>query len=212
MKLGPTHSSEDSAKLPISSGSKGAVGACSESSCDRNEEKELTLRLQRGDDTAMCELIERYGEVLGQLVGRLTGWHADREDILQDVLLAIWNQAGSYRGEGSLEGWLKRIAVNRCRNHFRATQSIKRLIERFTLLRQPSERQSTNENDGQDEKLTSSLQKLSQADRTVLVLFYLEEMPGEEVAETLNIKLETLHVRLHRARSRLKKLIEATTT
>ncbi len=129
-----------------------------------------------------------------------------------DVLLSVWKQASTFSGKGSLEGWLKRIAVNRCRNHFRATQSLKRLIERFTLSLQRSGQQTdANQNGQQNDKLTNCLQKLTQSDRTVLVLFYLEEMPGDEVAKTLNIKLETLHVRLHRARNRLKKLLETQT-
>ena len=86
------------------------------------------VRLKTGDQAAMCELLDRHGDMLARLVGRLTAWHVDREDILQDVLLSVWQKSGSFRGNGSLEGWLKRIAVNQCRNHFRAANSIKRLI------------------------------------------------------------------------------------
>ena len=176
-----------------------------------SDARHLMQRLAVGDEAAMHELIKQHGEMLARLIGRLTGWHADREDILQDVLISVWQQANSFTGTGSLEGWLKRVAVNRCRNHFRATNSIKRMIERFTLTLRPNsftQETQTVEADEHDLQLRNALKALPQRDRSVLVLFYIEEISGDEVASILNIKPETLHVRLHRARQRLKQLME----
>ena len=78
-----------------------------ESSPMATDDGQLMVRLRQGDQAAMCELLNRHGEMLARLVGRLTAWHADREDILQEVLLSIWQKSGSYRGEGSLEGWIE---------------------------------------------------------------------------------------------------------
>ncbi len=173
------------------------------------DERQLMQRLRAGDESALQELIHRHGETLARLIGRLTAWHADRDDILQEVLLAVWERSGSFRGDGSLEGWLKRLAINRCRNHFRAASSLKRTIERFVLLAPPKQIVKRDPHHEQDNtELRRALEKLSQADRTALVLFYLEELPGDEVATLLKIKPETLHVRLHRARKKLKRLIE----
>jgi len=175
-----------------------------------SDEFQLMTRLAGGDRPAMHDLIESHGEMLARLIGRLTSWHTDRDDILQDVLIAVWQNAGSYSGNGSLEGWLKRIAINRCKNHFRATSSVRRLIEGFIQVSKPQE-QIYNVGEHEDDtksKLQQAMKKLSLADRTMLVLFYLEEMPGDELAIALNLKPETLHVRLHRARKRLKQIIE----
>jgi RNA polymerase sigma-70 factor (ECF subfamily) len=169
----------------------------------------LMQRLHAGDEAAMQSLIETHGGMLAGMIGRLTGWHADRDDILQDVLLKVWQNAGEYKGVGALEGWLRSIAVNRCRNYFRSINSIKRLIKRFVSLGVAVSVDSEDLAETEDAKkqLQAALQRLPQADRTVLVLFYLEEMPGEEIARMLNIKQETLHVRLHRARKKLKLVI-----
>ena len=176
-------------------------------------EESLMKRIAARDEAAICELLELHGEMLARLVGRLLVWHSDCDDVLQEVLLSVWQRAGSYRGQGSLEGWLKKIALNRCRNHFRALSAVQRKLERFSILigkretDQPTPSTFSNKDDGQT-PLMLALRKLDGKDRTAIVLFYLEEMPGEEVAASLGIKLETFHVRLHRARKKLKRLIE----
>ena len=157
----------------------------------------------------MERLLGIHGESLARLVGRLTAWHADQDDILQEVLVQVWTKASSYRAEGSLEGWLKRIAVNRCRNHFRTLASWRRKIERLTMLTNSSQYEDPAvEFDGIDDSLRDALTSLSQDERTTVVLYYLEQMPGESVAQVMNVKLETLHVRLHRARKKLKRFLQ----
>jgi RNA polymerase sigma-70 factor (ECF subfamily) len=166
----------------------------------------LMRSLRAGDEAAMRRLLEMHGEMLSRLVGRLTGWHADRDDILQDVLLAVWQKAGTFRESGSLESWLRSIAINRCRNYFRASSSLRRMVERLVSFGVAESAKDIDllEVDEAKQRLQVGLQRLSQADRTVLVLFYLEENSGEEISRMLKIKQETLHTRLHRARQKLK--------
>ena len=56
-------------------------------------------------------------------------------------------------------------------------------------------------------ELEDGLKQLKHADRMILVLYYLEEIPGDEVARMLSISEPSMHVRLHRARKRLKPLL-----
>jgi RNA polymerase sigma-70 factor (ECF subfamily) len=167
---------------------------------------EIMRNLADGNEAAMQSLIERHGEMLNRLIGRLTAWDAEHEDILQNVLVAIWQRAGDYQGSGSLEGWIRRIAINRCRNHFRARTAFRRLLSLFATRSRVTE--SANNKDItriDDQELTrAALQKLNQQDRTVLVLFYLEELTGDEIAQLTGVKVETVHVQLHRARKRLR--------
>lgn len=173
---------------------------------------DLTMsRIAAGDQVAFEQLISDYGESVAKLIGRLTAWHTDSDDILQEVFLTVWQRAGSYDGRGSIEGWLKRIAINRCRNHFRALNSIRRKLEKFAGLglKEPTHScLSKFEVDEANDQLRGQIEKLPQQDRMILVLYYLEELTGEEVAGLLKVKLETFHVQLHRARQRLRNLID----
>lgn len=161
-----------------------------------------------GDPQGMQALLTIHGPMLARLIGRLTAWHADMDDVMQEVLLQVWNKAGSYRGHGSLEGWLKRIAVNRCRNHFRALATWQRKLEKLALLGHVDHYiDPPTHIDGIDDELKQALAKLTPDERTAVVLFYLEQLSGEEVAQLTDSKPETVHVRLHRARTKLKKLL-----
>lgn len=175
-----------------------------------SDELALMKRLSEGDETAMNLLIDCHGNALARLVGRLTAWSADHEDVFQEVLLHIWLKAGTFRGQGPLGGWLRRLAINRCHNHLRQQDSIKRklatLFEKKIASKSMETRHVSVEKSG---PMQTALAKLPANERTALVLYYLEEMSGDEVALELGIKLETLHVRLHRARKKLKGILES---
>ncbi len=104
--------------------------------------------------------------------------------------------------------WLRVIAIHRCRNHFRGLGAWRRLLERFRGHVQSDSGRPGDDPREQSDWIRHALQRLSAADRTILVLHYLEELPLEELAETLNARAGTLAVRLHRARERLKRLLD----
>ena len=164
----------------------------------------LMRRVAAGDAKALEQMIAQYGAMLNRLIGRLTSWSSDREDLLQDVFLAVWQKADRFQDRGSLEGWLRQVAINRCRNHHRWSKRFRAFLEQFKLI--APGRRSTSDESKLDERqsIEAALAHLNSSDRMVLVLYYLEEMPAGEVAESLGIRVETFHVRLHRARNRLK--------
>jgi len=172
----------------------------------QNPEYELMARLHSGDNCAMTELVCRYGPGLNRLIGRMTGWSSESDDILQEVFLTAWKKAGQYRGNGSLEGWLRKLAVNRCRNHHRARKVFDQLLTRFTRLRRRE--LAASHDRAQDLDLQVAMSKLNDDDRIVLVLFYLEELDGAAISELIGVRADAVHMRLHRARTRLRNLLE----
>ena len=171
----------------------------------------LMDQIATGDEQAFTQLVDRYGQTLATTIARLTGWNRDVDDILQEVLITAWSKAGQFDGSGSLEGWLKRIAINHCRNHFRLARSLQRRIEGFAEwlgVRQIVQNKPRWHDVDSNERVRTALSRLSTDDRTVLALYYLEEMPGEEIATLLQISVEAVHVRMHRARKRLKRILK----
>lgn len=102
---------------------------------DSSTDGQLMARIAAGDDESFQELVNIHGPQLATFIGRLTAWHADRDDLLQETLLAVWDNARGYDERGSLKQWLFQIASNRVKNYFRATQRLKRRLEMFAALR-----------------------------------------------------------------------------
>jgi len=71
------------------------------------------------DEAAFDQLIAEHHDRIARLVHRLGAWSADTEDVVQDVFLTAWENLRKFKGQSSLSTWLSRIAVNRCRWHYR---------------------------------------------------------------------------------------------
>jgi RNA polymerase sigma-70 factor, ECF subfamily len=148
---------------------------------------------------------------IARLVHRLLGYRDDVDDIVQDVFTAALVAWPKFRGESSARTWLSRIAINRCRRHYRQRMLGQGLFERirrrwfFPAL---NELPANCEADDANEVVRCALAALGPRDREVLVLHYLQELALSEVAGLIGISRNAVEVRLSRARKRLKAILE----
>ena len=172
---------------------------------DTANSKTLMTRLANGDQQAMNELIELHGNFLARLVGRLLAWSPDHEDVFQDLMVHIWIKADKYDASGPLKAWLRRVAINRCQNHLRRQTSVrKQLLSFVDSVRSSRSSQFGDATGESNSRLRSALAKLKPTERTAIVLYYLEEMSSHAIARQLGISTQTFHVRLCRARKKLR--------
>ena len=176
----------------------------------READCDLARRLAANGPGALDELMRNQGQHLRRLLGSLSGGFQDVDDLMQETLLKAWENAGSYRGEAPLKHWLTRIAVGVCRNQQRGSRRLLNHLRR--LWSQHNSQQYTQpqvtSDDPRVEEMQRAMKRLSHSDRELLVLFHIERQPLESLASVLKIRLETLHVRLHRARQRLRGLLD----
>ncbi len=178
---------------------------------DGESDRDLAHRLSTGSSGALEEVIRLHGEHLHRLIGNLMAWNGEVDDLMQELLLKAWKNASSYRGEAPLRHWLTQIAVRVCRNQHRASRRWFNHLIRFGKL----ETAKTNgpertSDDPRWDATQQAMSRLSHSDRELLVLFYIEQQSIESISAQLAASAETMNVRLHRARQRLKKLLEAT--
>jgi len=174
------------------------------------DEKSLAQRFAEGDAAAFEAVVAIHRPRIARLVYRLLGWPADVDDMVQEVFLAALTKCRKFRGESALATWLTVIALNKCRTHRRG------LISRWRTLRRASQRPAKLESaadaaavaDDTLAQVRQAIAKLAARDREVIVLHYLEDRGINEMTELLGIKTNAVEVRLHRARQRLKKLLE----
>ncbi len=137
---------------------------------------------------------------------RLGGPRVELEDAVQEVFTLVQRELPHYRGEARITTWLYRITENVVR-HQRRRNRWRRWLGGGTPDRElASEERSPAENVEQRqsrELVYLALDRMNERYRTAIILFEIEDLPGEEVAERMGMKLSNLWVLLHRARADL---------
>jgi RNA polymerase sigma-70 factor (ECF subfamily) len=174
----------------------------------QDADRDLMARIAAGDASAFEQLIAEHRPRITRLVYRLLGWRGEVEDVVQDVFLIAYRKLPRFRGQSTLATWLAGIAINRCRAHRRRWTPSWRWIERFWRQRRPpptpDEAAAADET---AERVRQAVRQLPSADREVIVLYYLEELPAAELARLLGISPGAVDVRLHRARQKLREML-----
>ncbi len=179
-------------------------------SADQAQDGALVRRIAGRDESALRELYAAYGQRLYAYALRLTDDPDLAEDVVQDALVAVWNLAGSYRGEGRPLAWLMGIVHN---------TALKALRHRPTPLSAgmedalpaagplPEEQAQCSQ---QSAWLRRGLRQLSPEHRAVLELVFYQGLSLQETAEVCGCPLGTVKSRLSHARRQLRGLLNRT--
>lgn len=141
--------------------------------------------------------VARHQNMVYRIALHQTGSPADGEDAMQEVFLRLFTAKAPPTGEDHLRRWLIRVTVNYCRDLLKSPWR-KRRVSLETLPEEPVFQEP------QEEELYREVMALPEKYRTVLDLFYYEELSVREIAETLGIKESLVTTRLSRARARLR--------
>jgi RNA polymerase sigma-70 factor (ECF subfamily) len=150
-------------------------------------------------------LLAEYGAALQRLTAGYAEQPADREDLLQEIRVAIWHALPRFREEASERTWLYRIAHN-----VAISSSVRRHRRREDPLRDRTDSGRTPEAEyAQTERrelLIRAVQSLEDLDKQI-VLLYLEGLSNAEIAEVAGLSEGAVATRLTRARARLSGLV-----
>lgn len=149
------------------------------------------------EDARFEELLSECRGALARLVHFKISTYADAEDVIQDACVAAYRAKDGLRDENLFRGWLLQIGRNRVRDYYRARG--RRREDSADVL---PERAVGNMRGRAD--VDAALMKLSERDREVLRLYYMEEMGLRDVAGRLNVPEGTVKSRLHSARERFR--------
>ncbi len=130
----------------------------------------------------------------------------EAEDVMQDAFVKIFLNIASYKGEGSFEGWAKRIAANTALTALKQKNKIHfernlELVEHIEFTEDEADQLELNE-------IMGCMNDLPTGYRTIINLVLLEEFSHAEIAEKLNISESTSRSQYTRARQALLKLIQ----
>ena len=159
-------------------------------------------------------------EVFSKLYGRLysicmrySDDPDEAKDVLQNGFIKVFKGIEKYKGDGSFEGWIKRIVINTAIDNYRR-KKVKPVITDSDLTDKIGK--TTAEEEESDSiynqvpvsVITKSVQRLSPAYRTVFNLYVMEGHNHNEIAEMLNISVGTSKSNLSKARLNLRKMLQ----
>lgn len=168
----------------------------------------LTRLARSGDASAMDQITRCYAERLLAAGRRHCRTSDDADDAVQDALLTATEELDTFRGDGSLEGWLVRLVASACARRRRGRKNDPRLHETDNELGDVSESpEDAADRHAVGALLEAALLELSTDDRHVLLLAEVEGMTAPEVAERLGISAGAVRTRLSRLRLRMREAL-----
>ena len=189
------------------------------------EDARLVERCRQGDSAAMEQLILRYQDRIYNVILRMCRNTDDAAELTQETFVKIIKNINEFEGRSSFYTWAFRIAVNLTLNY--CQRSVRLGLKSLDVEDKEHDRQAKRQlkevltdescpdpallaqNKELCEIVIQSLMKLDEAHRAVVVLRDIEGMNYARIAEVLDIELGTVKSRLSRARSHLRKIMEA---
>ncbi len=179
----------------------------------REQEKQLIGRARAGDRSALRELVDLHKDRLFAFVWRMVRHHHDAEEICQEALLKAFASLDAFSCEYRFSTWLFTIAYRVCLNHLRRKRALTGELD-FTALPStktdlPSASLESEEAARLKELVWSVVGRLSAPQRATVLLFYRQEFSCHEIARVLGLPVATVKSHLHRARNRMRELLES---
>src|SRR5437867_11695710 len=192
-----------------------------------DRDRRLVEALQQQEPTAAEQLIATYGDRAYRLATSITGNGQDGEEVVQDAFWTVVRKIDSFRGESAFGSWLYRIVANAAYQKLRTRQSRRRDVSWDDVMPVFDERgchavpmpdwsPRVDDPSIQTElrlALTSAIEELPAAYRSVLVLRDVRGLSNPEIAEVMGLSIPVVKTRVHRARLFLRKQLgDAMTT
>ncbi|OGO00170.1 MAG: hypothetical protein A2Y90_03940 [Chloroflexi bacterium RBG_13_52_12] len=178
---------------------------------------ELVALARRGDKDAFGLLTQRYQVIARRFALRFIGNEDGAQDLAQEALLQAYLSLGRLRDPARFKSWLYGIVLNVCRSHLRDRKivffSLEAILGGLQFYPAPLyETVVTPEKLAEEQELYKivfdAVNGLSAGDRDIILLFYYAQLSLQEIMILMDIPVSTVKVRLHRARQRLKTILQ----
>jgi len=184
------------------------------------DDAELVRRASERDETAFRAIMQRYNTRLYRIARSILRSDNEAEDVVQEAYVRAFTRLETYRGESGLGTWLARIAMNEAlgrRRRERPTMDWASTLESglakgdivpFPQMATEGNPERTMAQQEIKRLVEVAIDHLPEDYRIVLVTRLIEEMSVEETANLLELSIETVKTRLHRARGLLRAQLE----
>ncbi len=177
---------------------------------ERNVDRELVQRVQKGDKSAFDVLVRKYQFKIIKLISRYVHDPSEALDVAQEAFLKAYRALPGFRGESAFYTWLYRIAINTAKNYLVAqgrrppgsdidAQEAEQ-YEGQSFLKEYETPERLLLRDEIEATVFKAIEDLPEDLRTAITLRELEGMSYEEIAQTMGCPIGTVRSRIFRAR------------
>ena len=159
-----------------------------------------------GEEKQFINLINEHQGLIHKVCIMYENDRDQRNDLFQEIVLQLWKSFASFRGESKITTWMYRIALNTAISGYRKQSRKVRTEDLHEMHFNISEQQGGQEREENVQKLQRAIRQLSDIERA-MIMMALEEIPYEEIAETIGITQNNVRVRMNRIREKLRKLM-----
>lgn len=167
-----------------------------------SQEDKWVKACQKGDGAAQRQVYEKYARKMLGVCLRYVSDQFEAEEILIGGFLKVFDKIGQFKGEGSFEGWIRRIMVNEALGYLRRMKSIYLETDLEKADYEPDYQSLSNQLEEED--LLRMIQQLPTGYKTVFNLYAIEGYSHKEIGEMLGISENTSKSQLSRARTLLQ--------
>jgi RNA polymerase sigma-70 factor (ECF subfamily) len=166
------------------------------------DEALLIAACRKGDNDAFAELVRLHQRRVFRLAGRFFRRPEDVEEAAQETFLTAWKKLDTYKARAPFEHWLTRVCLNCCYEQLRKRKHVEAPLE------QEAEAVAPAPDPDAAMEVEGLLRLLSPDDRFILLMLEGEGWSIAEIAERLGWSKVNVKVRAHRARGKLRRLLE----
>lgn len=154
-----------------------------------------------GDQQVYAVLVDKYQVYAYTIALKVLQNTAEAEEAAQDAFVKAYRHLASFNRQSKFSTWLYRIVFNTALAYRRKNRPAYYAVD--ARLAVPAAAESALEKMDKHKYVMLAMERLNEADRTALTLFYLQEFSLEEIAAIIDLPANTIKVRIHRARLRL---------
>jgi len=173
----------------------------------RDHDDALLAAIARSDERAFRELVERHIDRAYALALRILRNAADAEDVVQDTMLKVWKQRGTWQaGKARFSTWLYRVVTNRCIDICRKPRTSD-IDEAPDLADGKADALSSIHTGEINLLLERAMARLPNQQRIALILAYNDELSNPEIAEIMETTVSAVESLLKRGRQQLRQIL-----
>lgn len=144
------------------------------------------------------EIVQTYSDTLIRIAVQQTKNMSEAEDIVQEVYLTLMRQKKTFENEAHIKAWLIKVTFNKCNDYFKSSRVRKTLpiTEEMTFIAK------------EEQNILPEIFELDQKERVIVYLHYYEGYTTAEIADILDMNVNTVGSKLRRGRMKLKTILE----